>query len=85
MIEKILDIISQIGLFLLIWATSYIFIKMTITMYEDNKNTKRKQEASIIYNRKKREFDYHNNPEAWKKWKYMNDKICDIVEEGSYY
>lgn len=83
--ETISDILFQVMVFCGIWFISYMILKMIVEIYESNKKRERKQKASVIYNRRKREFEYHNKPEAWKKWKYMNNEICDIVEEGSFY
>jgi len=80
-----LEILVNIGIFFVLWTIIHSIFRLIAFAVDDTKERGREKEAKIIYKRREREFDYHNNQEGWKKWKYMNTEICDLVEGGSYY
>lgn len=80
-----IEILSRIFLFILVFIASKLFITIALDLHDDRKKRKRREDATLIYNRRKREFDYHNNPDAWKRWRYINTEICDLVEGRTWY
>lgn len=76
---QMLRIIFAFGVGLVVWMMS----KMMWEIYDSNKKRERLQEAKQLYTARKRKFE--GDEKGWKKWRDVNYKITDLVEDNSYY
>ena len=80
---KVLEPLTNVLFFIVIWILSYTLFNIFIDMYLSNKKNKRLEESNQLYVARKRHFE--DNPKGWKDWRDANYKITDLVEANNYY